>query len=154
MPFLIETEVKLSNIDNAGNGRYFLEDCDKDTIIRTQIIGSVELYKFMDEKNLEVLNMDHLQTYGHSVPIEYEYDYENMILLNDPPLFTNHSKNPNIYFIYKNDIKYTLTSIDVKKGDEMYQDYTLYKKIDWYENYLKNNNRKSLRTFGNEINVL
>ena len=154
MPFLIESEVKLSSICDAGNGRYFLEDCEQDTIIRTQLIGSDELYLFKNEKNLEVLNMDHLQNYGHSVPKEYENDYENMILLNDPPLFTNHSKESNIYFIYKNDTKYTLTSKCVKKGDEMYQDYTIYKKIDWFEDFLNKQNRKSLRIFGNEINVL
>lgn len=150
MPFLVETEVKQSNIPNAGRGRFFCKDYEKETIIRKQKVDSDELYIFNNEKQLELVNFDYLLNFGHSRPIEDIND--NSIYLNNPPLFTNHSNVPNIYFIYNNDEKYTIASKDVKKGEELYQDYSIYKKIDWFEHFLEKNNKKSLRCFGNELN--
>ena len=152
MPFLINTEVKLSNIPNAGNGRFFSEDCEKDTIIRKQLIDSEELYILKPDSNLELINKHYLLNFAHSRPIE-DID-DNCIYLNNPPLYTNHSKEPNIYFVYDKGEKFTITSKDVKKGEEMYQDYSNYRYIDWYEKYLEKINKKSLRHFGNELNKL
>ena len=153
MPFLIDTVVEQSKIPNAGVGRFFNEDCEKDTIIRKQCYDSDELYVFKNEKNLELIDKEYIQKYGHSAPNDGEI-CKDIIFLNNPPLFTNHSLDSNIYFIYKEDEKYTLTSKNVKKGDEMYQDYSIYKKIDWFENYLKNNKKTSLREFGQQLNNL
>jgi len=151
MPFLVKTEVKLSNIPNAGKGRFFLEDLDKDTIVRKQIIDSDELFVFKKGCNLELVNLDYLQSFGHTQPNDDNID--DSIYINNPPLYTNHSKEPNIYFIYKENEKFTLTSKNVKKGEEMYQDYSIYKKVEWFENYLKEQKKVSLRDFGNQINL-
>ena len=151
MPFLVKTEIKSSNIPNAGRGRFFLEDLDKDTIIRKQTIDSDELFVFKKGCNLELVNLDYLKSFGHTQPNDDNYD--DSIYLNNPPLYTNHSKEPNIYFIFKENEKFTLTSKNVKKGDEMYQDYSIYKKVEWFESYLKQQNKVPLRDFGNQINL-
>jgi len=149
MPFYIETEIKESNILNAGIGRFLLEDCKKDTVIRKQKINSQELFKFTDESNFSIIDLDVLRHYAHTSPKDNLED--NSIYLNDPPLYTNHSDNPNVYFIFNEDFKYTLSKFDLKKGDELYQNYNDFKKIEWFENFLNNKNIKSLRQFGEEL---
>ena len=146
---MIETSVKESTICGAGNGRFFENNYKKDTIVRKQEYNSEELRILRNEFELREFDITYIQKYGHSAPVNSEYD---CIFLNNPPMFTNHSSSPNIYFIYGDNFKYTLTSRDVERGEEMLQDYGEYKIIDWYETYINNNNAKSLASFGREIN--
>lgn len=146
--FLIKTEIKPSSIENGGNARYFLEDVKKGTVIRKQKIGSKSLQYFTEETNLGTLSVDTLKHYGHSVPKNCLL-HTNVVFVNNPFLYTNHSSDPNIIFEYTDEYKYTLTKKDVRKGDEMFQNYCDFKEIEWFENFLKQENTISARQFGN-----
>lgn len=148
--FFIQTKVQPSTIENGGNARYFMEDVEKGVVVRKQKIGSKTLQAFKNEKDLEGKSINIFQHYGHSVPKNCEY-YCDTIFLNDPFLFTNHSDNPNIKFEYTKDYKYTITTRSVKSGEEMFQNYCDFKKVDWFEQYLAKNNLIGARQFGKSV---
>ena len=141
--FLIKTIVKESSIPNAGIGRFFDEDCKANTVIRQQKINSKSLKMI---KLKEIDNLIYLSKFGHTAPENCKL-YNMDIFVNMPPNNTNHSKQPNIFYIFDENYKYTVTLKDVKKNDEMLQDYTTFKKIDWFENLLNENNLLSPRQF-------
>lgn len=142
--FLIKTIVKKSTIPNAGIGRFFDEDCNANTIIRKQKINSESLQMITEPKKNSDLN--YLSKYGHTSPQNCEF-YNSAIFINVPPNNTNHSKQPNIYFVFDENYKYTITLKDVKKNNEMLQDYTTFKQIEWFEKLLNENNLLSSRQF-------
>lgn len=145
MPFLVRTSIKESNIEGAGNGRFFEQDCKKCTLVRKQEIGSNELKVFNCKEDLEGYDIKHLQYFCHSAPIDTSY---NCIFLNEPPFYTNHSNDPNVCNVYDSKYKYTYTTRDVLKGEEMYHSYAEYKLIDWYEEFIKENNKQSVASLG------
>lgn len=147
--FKIDTFIGPSTI--AGNGRFFNENVKKGTIIREQKINSPSLLKFDNENELMnyiSLNKDleKIRHFFHTTPSDSKF-YKNSVFLNNPYMFTNHSFNPNIYFEYTENYKYTITSKDVKIGDEMFQDYLNFSKVNWFENFLKEHNFTSSREF-------
>lgn len=145
--FLIKTEIKQSTLENGGNARFFDEDVKKGTIIRKQEIGSESLQILKNCMDLDKIDIDILKHYGHSVPKDCRF-HTNCVLLNNPYLYTNHNSEPNIEFEYSYIYKYTKTTKDVKKGEEMFQDYSNFRKIKWFEDYLEKNNVIGARQFG------
>lgn len=136
MPFKINTIVQKSLIDGAGNGRFFNQDCKKDTLIREQEFNSDELIVLKSTKDIEKYNVSNSELihFCHSIPNNHLNN--NLVYLNRPPMVTNHSSNPNIYYVYS-DKKRTYTLRDVKKGEEMYQDYNQFTEVKWFTKYLK-----------------
>ena len=148
MPFLVKTSIKKSNIEGAGKGRFFDQDCKIYTLVRKQEIGSNELKVFNCKEDLEGYDIEHLQYFCHSAPIDTSH---NCIFLNEPPNFTNHSNNPNVCNVYDSKYKYTYTTCDVLKGEEMYHSYAEYKLIEWYEEFIEQNNKKSIASLGRTL---
>lgn len=160
--FIVNTIIKDSTI--SGKGRFFNQDLKKGTIIRKQEISpsSKSLLKFDNEHELSnyiyLLNGGTLNNelflekliekthFFHTVPCDSEF-YKNSVFLNEPYMFTNHSHDPNIEFIYTKDWKYTITCQNVKRGDEIVQSYLNFSKIDWFENFLNKYKISSCREF-------
>ena len=136
MPFKINTIIQKSLIDGAGNGRFFDQDCKKGTLIREQEFNSDELVILKSTKDIEKYKVTNKELihFCHSIPDSHENN--NIVYLNRPPMVTNHSEDPNIYYVYS-DKKRTYTLRDIKKGEEMYQDYKSFSEVKWFTDYLK-----------------
>ena len=67
---------------------------------------------------------------------------------------TNHSEDNNIDFLYTNNEKITYITKDVKSGDEIFQNYRNFEKVDWFEEYLHEKDLISARELGILINSL
>ena len=134
--FKIKTIIKKSLIPNAGNGRFFDQDYKKGTLVREQDFSSDELIVLKSIEDFKKYNVtdNELIHFCHSIP--NNHDSNNFIYLNRPPMVTNHSDSPNIYYVYS-DKKRTYTLRDVKKGEEMYQDYNQFTEVKWFTDYLK-----------------
>ena len=91
-----------------------------------------------------------LSKFGHTSPNNCQL-YDTHIFVNIPPNNTNHSKNPNIFYVFDENYKYTITLKDVKKNNEMLQDYTTFKKIEWFEKLLNQKNLLSSRQFAESL---
>lgn len=145
--FLIKTIVKPSTIKDAGKGRFFVEDQKKGTIIRKQIINSDSLHVIKNREELKKYDLYLLMHFGHSKPKHSKLN-TNYVYLNFPPMNTNHSEDSNIDFIYSNSEKITYLTKDVKAGEEIFQNYRNFEKIEWFENYLHEKNLISARELG------
>lgn len=148
--FLINTLIKSSSIEGAGTGRFFVEDHNKGTIIRRQIIGSDSLHVIKKKEQLQKYNLELLKHFGHSKPKHSELK-TNYVYLNFPPMNTNHSENNNIDFLYTDTEKITYITKDVKGGDEIFQNYCNFEKIEWFEDYLHEQELISARELGELI---
>lgn len=151
--FLIKTVIQASTIEGAGTGRFFVEDHNKGTIIRRQIIGSDSLHVIKNKEALSKYNLQLLKHFGHSKPKHSELK-TNYVYLNFPPMNTNHSEDNNIDFIYTDNEKITYLTKDVKAGDEIFQNYRNFEKVDWFEEYLHEKDLISARELGVLINSL
>jgi hypothetical protein len=149
--FLIETEVKLSNIPEAGNGRFFKKSYKKGTIVRIQKVASETLHVIKNVSELKQYNIEFVKHFGHSLPT-YSNKHNDFIYLNYPPMNTNHSIDANIMYEFDESEKRTILIKDVEAGDEMVQNYTHFTTVKWFEDYLNSNNMISARQLGVEIN--
>ena len=148
--YKIKTILKDSTIPGAGKGLFFDDNYDENTLVRIQEIGSNNLIKINNVRELESYDKDVISAFCHSVP-KYTPLHDDCIFLNNPRGYFNHSKNNNIEAVYTIFTKYIITTKDVKKGDEVFLDYTNYKKIKWFEDYLKENKLTCARTFGLQL---
>ena len=148
--FLIKTIIQPSSIQGAGTGRFFVEDHKKGTIIRKQKMGSDNLHVIKNKDELDKYNLQLLKHFGHSKPKHSELK-TNYIYLNFPPMNTNHSEDNNIDFIYVHDEKITYLTKDVNAGDEIFQNYRNFEKVDWFEEYLHEKGEISARELGELI---
>ena len=148
--FLIKSKVDPSTIENGGNARFFDQDVKKGDIIRKQEIGSESLQLFKNKDEVDKIDDDILKHYAHSVPKDCRF-HTNSIFINNPYLYTNHNSDSNIGFQYTYAYKYTITTRDVKKGEEMFQDYSSFKTIDWFEKYLKGKKIIGAREFAESL---
>lgn len=139
--FKIKTIIKKSLIENAGNGRFFDDDYKKGTLVREQEFSSDELIVLKSIEDIKKFDVtkNELIHFCHSIP--NNHDSNNVIYLNRPPMVTNHSEDPNIYYVYS-DKKRTYTLRDVKKGEEMYQNYNQFTEVKWFTDYLKKNHNE------------
>jgi hypothetical protein len=149
--FLIKTYVKKSSIPEAGDGRFFSNDCKAGTIIRVQSIEN-DLTKISNIRDILVTDENLIDNFAHSKTITDNYYTSDTVYINKKPLFTNHSNDNNITFQYIGDQKITYTTKKVKKHDEIFQNYCEYTKVPWFENYLHSKGKFSLREFGMELN--
>ena len=149
--FLIKTYVKKSSIPEAGDGRFFSNDCKAGTIIRVQSIEN-DLTKISNIRDILVTDENLIDNFAHSKTITDHYHTSDTVYINKKPLFTNHSNDNNITFQYIGDQKITYTTKKVKKHDEIFQNYCEYTKVPWFENYLHSKGKFSLREFGMELN--
>ena len=149
--FLIKTYVKKSSIPEAGDGRFFSNDCKAGTIIRVQSIEN-DLTKISNIHDILVTDENLIDNFAHSKTITDHYHTSDTVYINKKPLFTNHSNDNNITFQYIGDQKITYTTKKVKKHDEIFQNYCEYTKVPWFENYLHSKGKFSLREFGMELN--
>ena len=73
--------------------------------------------------------------------------------MNFPPMYTNHSTNPNVTMYYHETEKLTVLERDVVDGEEMVQDYAEYSEVKWFEDFLVEKGvKQSIRQFGVEFN--
>ena len=78
---------------------------------------------------------------------------QGCICMNFPPMYTNHSTNPNVTMHYHGTEKLTLLERDVVDGEEMVQDYAEYSEVKWFEDFLVEKGvKQSIRQFGVEFN--
>ena len=148
--FLIKTYVKKSSIPEAGDGRFFSNHCKAGTIIRVQSIEK-DLTKINNIHDISVIDENLIDKFGHSKTITDHYDTSDTVYINKKPLFTNHSNDNNITFQYNGDQKITYTTKNVKKDDEVFQNYCEYTQVPWFEDYLHSKGKFSLREFGMEL---
>lgn len=149
--FQIQTEVKTSNIPEAGMGRFFKKSYKKGTIVRIQKINSETLHVIRDVEELKHYDINLIKHFAHSLPT-YSNKHNDLIYLNFPPMNTNHSSDANIMYEFDETEKRTILLRDVEAGEEMLQNYTFFTKVDWFEDYLNSNNLISARQLGEEIN--
>ena len=135
--FLVKTIIQPSTIEGSqGLEDFFVRIKKKGTIIRKQKIGgSASLHVIKNKEELSKYNLQLLKHFGHSKPKHSELK-TNYVYLNFPPMNTNHSEDSNIDFIYVHDEKITYLTKDVKAGDEMFQNYRNFERVDWFEEYL------------------
>ena len=148
--FLIKTYVKKSSIPEAGDGRFFSNDCKAGTIIRVQSIEK-DLTIISNIHDISVTDEKLIDNFAHSKTITDDYDTSDIVYINKKPLFTNHSNDNNITFQYTGDQKITYTTKNVKKDDEVFQNYCEYTQVPWFEDYLHSKGKYSLREFGMEL---
>ena len=73
--------------------------------------------------------------------------------MNFPPMYTNHSRDPNVSMHYNITEKLTILERDVIDGEEMVQDYAEYSEVKWFEDLLVEKGvKQSIRQFGIEFN--
>tara|TARA_B100001094_G_scaffold113260_1_gene109186 strand:- start:1068 stop:1607 length:540 start_codon:yes stop_codon:yes gene_type:complete len=150
--FLIPTYVKKSSIPEAGDGRFFSNDCKAGTIIRVQSIEK-DLTKINSIDDISVIDEKLIDNFAHSKTITDDCNTSNIVYINKKPLFTNHSNDNNITFQYIDDQKITYTTRNVKKDDEVFQNYCEYTQVPWFEEYLHSKGKISLREFGMELKM-
>ena len=148
--FLIKTYIKKSSIPEAGDGRFFSNNCKSGTIIRIQSIEK-DLTKINNINDISVTDENLIDNFAHSKTITDNYHTSDTVYINKKPLFTNHSNDNNITFQYIGDQKITYTTKNVKKDDEIFQNYCEYTKVPWFEDYLHTKGKYSLREFGMEL---
>jgi len=148
--FLIKTYVKKSSIPEAGDGRFFSNNCKSGTIIRIQSIEK-DLTKITNINDISNTDENLIDNFAHSKTITDNYHTSDTVYINKKPLFTNHSNDNNITFQYNGDQKITYTTKNVKKDDEVFQNYCEYTKVPWFEDYLHSKGKFSLREFGMEL---
>lgn len=141
--FKIKTNIKKSNIQNAGLGRFSLEECSPHSLIRVQK-NNVNIYIYKNESEFAENFSDGISRFYHTSS-HYSKIGKNYVYLNFPPMYTNHSADPNISFIYYDDIKITFAFKHIKTGDELVNNYLEYSKVDWFEKFLNKKNKISLR---------
>ena len=79
--------------------------------------------------------------------------FQNCICMNFPPMYTNHSRDPNVSMHYSTTEKLTVLERDVIDGEEMVQDYAEYSEVKWFEDLLVEKGvKQSIRQFGIEFN--
>ena len=61
------------------------------------------------------------------------------------------SDNSNLYYIYTETEKICILRRDVEAGEEFMQDYTNFKEVKWFEEYLNAKNLVCPRQFGVEL---
>ena len=150
--FLIQTYIKKSTIPSAGNGRFFADNCKAGTIIRVQSIER-DLIKISNIDEIPSIDINLIHNFAHSRTVTNNSSESDVMYINKQPLFTNHSNDNNISFQYINDRKITYTTKNVRKNDEVLQDYCEYTRVPWFEDYLKTIGKISLREFGTELKM-
>jgi len=150
--FLKKTYIKKSNIPSAGNGRFFADNCKSGTIIRVQSIER-DLIKINNIDEISNIDINLIHNFAHSKTITNNSSESDVVYINKQPLFTNHSNDNNISFQYINDRKITYTTKNVKKNDELLQNYCEYTRVHWFEDYLKTIGKFSLRELGMKLKM-
>ena len=145
----IDTEIKRSTISGAGLGRFFKQNYQAGTVVRVQSICD-DLFVFSKVDDFNDFDTDLIHNFSHTRCLDSDIDCED-VYVSKKPLYTNHSINHNIVFKFVGDKKFTLISRDVIKGEEMLQNYTHYRKVDWFEDYLHSINKVSLREFAQAL---
>lgn len=153
--FYIPNEMKTSVIPNAGTARFFVAPHKKGTVVRKQVIGGplLKAYRNVQDITDAGLDMVYLGHFGHSTPKECAL-HQDVMFVNNPPMHAQHSadsNNSNIYYIFTETDKICILRRDVEAGEEFMQDYTNFKEVKWFEDYL---NAKSLvcpRQFGVQL---
>ena len=110
---LVKTKIGTSTIH--GIGLFAEEDIVKDTIVweyNALIDKSINIEEI---KNLPLLAQEFVNKHGF-------FDKGKYILCGDYAMFTNHSKNPNL----GSTIDLSFAARDIKKGEEITDDYTTY----------------------------
>jgi uncharacterized protein len=119
---LIKTNIKKSEIPNAGMGLFADEFIPKGMLIwkfdpESDKIISMEEFRSMDDKE-----KSKIRTYGYST-----IGSENIKWLMDNGKYVNHSESPNLKFI--SDSSYAIR--DIQQGEELTEDYSDYNECDW-----------------------
>ncbi|GCA64607.1 hypothetical protein KIPB_014801, partial [Kipferlia bialata] len=92
---LLPTELAVSNIPEAGLGRFIKVDVKKGEMVRVQNVGVGSLLAFGDMEELkdymeeEGVDVQHMEWFGHAGPQDNE-ETKGLLLLNDPPCYCNH----------------------------------------------------------------
>lgn len=141
----IQTEIKPSTIPGAGKGRFFKQDHLAGEIVRVQSIDD-DLFVFSCVDDFKNTDIELICNFSHTRCLDSDIECDD-VYINKKPLYTNHSINHNICFKFVGDKKITFISRNVVAGEEMFQNYTHYRKVDWFEDYLRSINKQSLREF-------
>lgn len=111
---LIKTQLKSSNIPNAGLGCFAVEFIPKGTKIWEFDSDFDRVYSAEQLQNLSLLELEFLK----------KYSYKNnglYYLCVDNGRFINHSETPNTF--EDNTIQATYASVDIQPGEEILSDY-------------------------------
>merc|ERR1719231_937648 len=152
--FLVTTVVKQSTIPGAGQGRFFVGNHKKGDVVRRQHYGKqLKIYRNAQEIEDARFDLKFLSYFGHSAPDNSPAKLQGCVCMNFPPMYTNHSRNPNVSMHYHEDEKLTVLERDVYDGEEMVQDYAEYSEVKWFEDHLVMKGvKQSIRQFGIEYN--
>jgi len=149
--FTIRTAMGVSLIPEAGRGRFFLDSHVKGTVVRKQredlhniqIFRSVEemLRVYPDPRDSEMLAM------FVATGLKGDGSAPDLIYLNNPSAFTNHAfgEHANVTYRWEGDTKVWFTTRAVAAGEEWLQDFSLYQRVPWFEDWLAERNLMSLR---------
>jgi len=150
--FYVPTVIKQSSIPNAGKGRFFVQDHKKGTVVRIQEFDgpNIKVFRNVQEVLDAGFDMEYLGHFGHSTPKDCDI-HDDVMFVNTPPMCSQHSAdndNANIHYLYRENEKICVLRRDVKADEEFLQDYTNFKEVKWFEEYLNSKKYRSPRQFG------
>jgi len=167
--YLVPTSIGLSDIicnsKQKIKARRVEVDLPAGYVVREQFYGWKELRTYNNTQELEAgikeLGMEFVAHNCFSPPpsIVMEKTSSHLlpttVLLNVPADFSNHGKEgvcqANVRNVYLSDRKLFVTTRPVKAGDELFNDYTDYSTVSWFENYLNKQGEISIRQFGHKF---
>mmetsp|Transcript_18554 Transcript_18554/g.28048 ORF Transcript_18554/g.28048 Transcript_18554/m.28048 type:complete len:191 (-) Transcript_18554:74-646(-) len=157
--FQVATEIRRSAIPNAGLGRFVLVGLRKGDVIRKCMLGSENLHYFESiedmKPRIEKDGIAFFEYFGFVGPQDNPH-LNGRLLANNPPLFVNHPTTTgdlNIHWEWRDNILYTKAARDIKAGEELYQDYRDFDKLDWYESFMKEKEIDCARKLGEMLGV-
>jgi len=167
--YLVPTSLGLSDVicnsKQKIKARRFEVDLPAGYVVREQFYGSKELRTYNNTQEFEAgikeLGLEFVAHNCFSPPPSIVMEKTSChllpttVLLNVPADFSNHGKEgvcqANVRNVYLSDRKLFVTTRPVKAGDEMFNDYTDYSTVSWFDNYLNKQGEISIRQFGHKF---
>ena len=145
--WLVDTSIKKSNIEGAGNGRFINETIGKGEIIRKNKIISTEKYTKINDTNLLIGKVfksskpSDLDTYFKTfdpqiIHFAWSSADENVYHFN-PSNYINHSSKDNLDLLKIDNDIVLKTNRDIEKGEELYHNYKISEYPKWFTDYSK-----------------
>jgi hypothetical protein len=160
VPTFVGVSNRISNADNKITCRRMLVDVPANFIIREQMYNSDSLRVFSNPSQLrlgiEELGLDYLSHNCFTPPSEVVRRHpilsHETVLVNVPSDFSNHSSKheglQNVKNVFLHDRKLLVTTRSIGAGEELFNDYTDYGEVTWFEDFLRTEDRHSIREFG------
>jgi len=142
----VATEVKSSGVPAAGRGRFACQDIPKGTIIRSVKAGGAHMVAYKTPAELEAVgDWDWVVNFIHTPADDTDMAKKDFVYGCRPMHYHNHSLEPNCFVRWADDCRITVALRDIKSGEEFFENYVLFGKVNWYEDFLHSKGNTSVR---------